>query len=96
MLTLLIAASLGAYLSRRLNVMSDNGLSDVAISHQRVWQDMIALFALIGFVAGWLINAGRTARTYCDVALLPWLMQHGISITLPTIALPTMPSQELS
>ncbi|MBW4441811.1 MAG: hypothetical protein KME10_11355 [Plectolyngbya sp. WJT66-NPBG17] len=86
MLTFLLFATIGAYASQRISIVRDGEIVSASFDYRTVWQDAIALFALIGFVAGWLINAGRTARTYCDVALLPWLMQHGISITLPSIS----------
>lgn len=94
MLTLLIAATLGAYASQRISIVQDGEIASMSIDYQRVWADAIAFFALIGFVYGWAISTGRNARNYFDLALLPWLNQRGISIQIPTIELPSLPATE--
>lgn len=91
MLTFLLTAALGAYLSRRVNFISDKGLADVAVNYQRIWADAIAFFTLIGFVCHWAIKQGRNTRTYFDADIVPWLSDFGVSVSLPTISLPALP-----
>lgn len=92
MLTLLIAATLGAYASQRISIVQDGEIASMSIDYQRVWQDAIAFFASIGFACGWAFSTGRNARSYFDGAIVPWLNQRGISVSLPTIELPSLPA----
>lgn len=95
MLTLLLTAAIGAYASQRISFVQDGEIASMSVDYQRVLQDAIAFFALIGFVYNWAISTGRNARNYFDLAILPWLNQRGIEIQLPTIELPMLPEAEL-
>jgi hypothetical protein len=95
MFTLLIAATLGAYASQRISIVQDGEIVSMSIDYQRAWADVIAFFALIGFVYNWAISIARNARNYFDLALLPWLERRGISVQLPAIDLPALPSTQV-
>jgi hypothetical protein len=95
MFTLLFTAAIGGYVSQRISVVQDGEIVSMSLDHKRVWNDAIAFFALIGFVYGWAISTGRNARNYFDLALLPWLEQRGVSIQIPTIELPVLPSTQI-
>ncbi|WP_430687921.1 hypothetical protein [Leptolyngbya sp. AN03gr2] len=88
--------SLGAYLSRRIDVVSNPNSADISVNHHQMWQDLIAMFTLIGSISNWLVNASRNARKYCDLALLPWLSKYGVQLSIPTIDLPRMPASSTS
>ncbi|MBD1847626.1 hypothetical protein H6F89_30360 [Cyanobacteria bacterium FACHB-63] len=85
MSTFLIAASIGAYLSLRCSVDLIEGCAGVTVNYEKIWQDLIALLTFVAAVCDWGIEAGRNARTYFDLALLPWLSDRGISVKLPTM-----------
>ncbi|MBD1859320.1 MULTISPECIES: hypothetical protein [Leptolyngbya] len=92
MFTLLIAATLGAYTSQRISVVRDGEIVSMSLDHKRVWNDVIAFFAAIGFICGRAISTGRNTRNYFDNAIVPWLNNFGISIALPSITLPSLPA----
>lgn len=94
MFTFIVTASIGAYLSRRINVMRDDAIADIAINYQRIWSDAIALLALIGFTCNWVIGIARSSRNYFDLALIPWFARNGISIVVPQIDLPRLAATE--
>ncbi|MBW4440175.1 MAG: hypothetical protein KME10_02845 [Plectolyngbya sp. WJT66-NPBG17] len=97
MLTFLLFVTIGAYASQRISIVRDGEIVSASFDYRTVWQDAIALFALIGSICLWVIGLAQLSRAYADCALLPWLAERfGMQLTLPTIALPTMPSQELS
>ncbi|BAU13757.1 hypothetical protein LEP3755_42980 [Leptolyngbya sp. NIES-3755] len=95
MFTFILTAAIGAYLSRRVNFISDNGLADVAVNYRQIWQDAIALWAMLGFICNWVILTGRNTRNYFDGAILPWLNGFGISLSLPTLQLPALPQTQI-
>ncbi|BAS57218.1 hypothetical protein NIES2135_34270 [Leptolyngbya boryana NIES-2135] len=95
MLTLLIAASIGAYASQRVSLVRDGEIASMSLDYQRVWNDAIAFFAAIGFICPSADEADRNARSYFDGAIVPWLNSFGISVSLPTLQLPAMPTAQI-
>lgn len=91
MFSFLIAVAIGAYASNRIKIAPNDveGVFGIDIEWQQSWNDAIAFFELIGSVCFWLISTGREARNYFDIAVLPWLSDLGISVTLPVLELPT-------
>lgn len=92
MLTLLIAAMVGAYASQKISVVRDGEVISVSTDYQRVWQDLIAVFTLIGSICRWLSALGRNAQRYCNESLLPWLTERGVTLKLPIVTLPALPT----
>lgn len=96
MLTLLIAATLGAYASQRISFVRDGEIASMSIDYQRVIQDAIALFSLFGLICSAVFGAGKWLRAYVDQALIPWLdFNFGIYFELPSLpsnpAFPILP-----
>lgn len=46
MLTLLIAASIGAYASQRVSLVRDGEIASMSLDYQRVWNDAIAMLGV--------------------------------------------------
>lgn len=90
---LLTALILGAYLSRRVEFNREDGESFATVRHQQIWNDLIALFTLIGTVCGKFVDFSRASRQYFNAELHPWLERRGIKLELPTIDLPRLPGQ---
>lgn len=95
MLTLILSGLVGAYTSQRLSIVRDGEIASISIDHRQIWKDAIAFFTFIGFVCNWAVSMGRNARNYCDLALLPWLNDRGISVHLPAIDLPKLPAAQV-
>ena len=95
MLTVALFTAIGAYFSRRIDAIHDDEIASVSLNYQQIVEDAIAFFALIGFICNWAISTGRNTRICFNEAILPWLEQRGISIQLPTIELPALPSTQI-
>jgi hypothetical protein len=94
MLTLFLGLTIGYCLRKFtvLEMLDEGGTASAEIDFGQLIKDFIWLFEMLGTAAVWVVNAGRSTRNYFDAALTPWLKSFGISIKLPTIQLPVMPS----
>ncbi|MCU0552743.1 MAG: hypothetical protein MUC48_25720 [Leptolyngbya sp. Prado105] len=94
MLTLILGLTIG-YFVRKYTVfemLDDGSTASAEINFGQLIKDVTWLFGIIGFCYTWTIATARNTRTYCDTVLFPWLSERGISIQLPTIVLPAMPT----
>lgn len=93
MLHLLFVAAVGAYLSRRVDAQTESGTATTSIDYARIWQDLLAFFAVIGMVCGRALAFAQSARLYFDSEIVPWLDRRGIQFSLPRLDLPRLPGQ---
>lgn len=94
MLTLFLGLTIG-YFVRKYTVfemLDDGSTASGEINFGQAIKDFIWFFEMLGTAAVWVVNAGRSTRNYFDAALTPWLNSFGISVKLPTLQLPAMPS----
>ncbi|MBD1857710.1 MULTISPECIES: hypothetical protein [Leptolyngbya] len=91
MFGLLCAAVIGGCVSKHTAIDLTEGCAGITVNYDQIWADAFAFFTWLGSLYKWFINAGRETRSYFDDAILPWLNQRGISISLPTIDLPRLP-----
>ncbi len=92
MLSILLSAALGAYLSRRIVAWSTSGEATIAFSAGNIASDLQWLFATFAATCLWVIAAARRTRTFLDTVVRPWFALVGLNLpelpTLPTLVLP--------
>ncbi|BAU12515.1 hypothetical protein LEP3755_30450 [Leptolyngbya sp. NIES-3755] len=90
MITFLMTATFGAYISSRTSLFRDGSIACLTVDYAGIWQDMIGLFALIGSIYSMTVGTARKVRNYFDTVLMPWMSLHGVNVKLPTLQPPTV------
>jgi hypothetical protein len=102
MFGILLAAAVGAYLSRRIDVTHNKEEAAIAVKWLDISTDARAAFSFVGGVVvlalvainhavSWTVASGRAARNYVNNVLNPWvLLVFGVELPfVPAIATPS-------
>ncbi|WNZ45177.1 hypothetical protein Q2T42_25655 [Leptolyngbya boryana CZ1] len=95
MLTLIFTAFLGAYAAQRIKICNNQGVWQILINYQQIWQDFLEALQMLESLRVRSIGFGRVSRNYFDSSITPWLSQSfGVSLKIPTLNLPALPTPQ--